>query len=120
MVRCPLESELGGQREAGGAQGEPGKTRAAGRRFFRGTLAFAVSPSIKSLLGFFDDADSHPPSFGYLLAQYSSLAGQLAESDHPELEVALRKLLESRDAALRALRALAERDTVPIEPWVPS
>lgn len=73
--------------------------------------------SIRALLEFFEDVEQHPESFAPTLNRYFMLANEIAcIGDHTEVTVALRQLLQSRDSALRGLRALAERDTVPIEP----
>lgn len=69
----------------------------------------------QTLLDFFCDEDDHPEPFRPLLTSYRRVANEVARADHgPEVTVALRKLLESRDCALRAMKLAAERETVPV------
>lgn len=60
-----------------------------------------MHPSVRSLLDFFE-FDSVPPQ--EVSRRFTVFARTIAERspDHPETAVALRKLLEARDCAVRA------------------
>lgn len=61
-------------------------------------------PSVGSLLAFFEYAHL-PPELGEQSRRFHELAHALADDerlDGPELTVALRKLLEAKDCAVRA------------------
>ena len=63
-----------------------------------------LHPAVKSLLRFFAYEHLEPPQ-ELIAAPFSDLAHRLArnpELDGPELTVALRKLLEAKDCAVRA------------------
>jgi NAD(P)H-dependent FMN reductase len=62
-----------------------------------------VNPSIKHVLQFFK-YDHLPANLQEVSKQFAELASSVAASaDNPEVTVALRKLLEAKDAAVRAV-----------------
>jgi len=61
-----------------------------------------MHPSTEHILRYFDFAHL-PPHLAEVSRPFAALANDLANTlDGPELTVALRKLLESKDAAVRA------------------
>jgi len=62
-----------------------------------------TNPAVAHVLRFFDYGHL-PPHLQSISAPFRALAEQIcASSDNPETTVALRKLLESKDAAVRAV-----------------
>lgn len=70
-----------------------------------------IHPQVRALMRWFDHAHL-PPSLQAVVSYYRATAVQLVHhvgaAGGPELTVALRKLLESKDAAVRAAIAAAE------------
>ena len=61
-----------------------------------------MHPSIQAVLDFFDS--SHlPPHLAEVVQPFADLAAKVAAVPGAETTVALRKLLESKDAAVRAV-----------------
>lgn len=74
-------------------------------------MADQPTPQMPPILRYFDFAHL-PANLQAVSAPFSGLANQLVESlpPGPELSVALRKLLESKDAAVRAALDLPKED----------